>query len=225
LENDLVNDPKLAEELAFFLSVKRVVGAKVRENKLQARHEEWQAKKASSKRLTFRTWSAVAAALVVAVGISWLVFFPADSNLRSLSSTFVSDNLSSISLLMDADGASDSLQIAVVRFNEGDYNGSLSAVEPILSKDPNHSEALKIAGLAALRMGDYQRAIQWFGELGDQKGLFANPGRFYEAIVRIQEGSESNQKKAYILLQEVVKRNLEGKRTAEAWLEQASEIE
>ena len=60
---------------------------------------------------------------------------------------------------------------------------------------------------------DYNKAIQYFKVLASQKDLFANSGKFYQAITLLQQSSV-NRKEAEVLLQEVIDNNLEGKEEA-----------
>ena len=95
---------------------------------------------------------------------------------------------------------------------------SKTICENILKRDPENAEAKKIAGIVSLKQQNYDKAIDYFHELGEQKNLYSNPGKFYEAIALLKSGLPLNKKKAEKLLQEVIDGNLEGKAEAEKWL-------
>lgn len=215
-ERELKEDPILARELAFFLSVKNLSKEKGRQERLADRHQEWQSQSTAVR--VFRPWMA-AAALVLLIGLGWwLVLLNSNSSLQSYSSQYVSDHFNSISVQMNADSKKDSLQLAIEAFNKGDYQLTLDITGHLLERDPANPEALETGGIAAIRLKDYQKAIALFNRLGDQTNLYANPGKFYEAVARVEEGSADNLKRAEDLLIEVVNQDLEGAKEAQKWL-------
>jgi tetratricopeptide (TPR) repeat protein len=98
-------------------------------------------------------------------------------------------------------------------FNEQKLTEAQIIFEDILKRKNNDSEAIKYAGITALRLKNYDKAIQYFKILGSQKSLFANPGKFYEAITLLEK-SPANKKEAELLFKEVIDNNLEGKQEA-----------
>ncbi len=218
LEQQLKADKRLAEELAFYLSVKKLAAGDLRQLKLETRHKEWEEKRKEKTSLSLRDWRWAAAALVViAMGLAWLLRTGAGPDLHDLSEQYIAQNFETLSVRMSGAGAGDSLQTAINAFNGGDAGTALAICEHILRRDPGNTEALKTAGIAALKSKDYDKAIQFFRLLGDDSSLYGNPGRFYEAVTRLQKGGEQNTKQAEALLDEVIARDLEGKKEAEKW--------
>ena len=219
-EEDLKNDPALADELAFFLSVKRTLADKSREEKLQVRHQEWTNRKSRTPVRRLPAWiPAVAAAVIVMIGLAWLLYSNQPTSLQEFAAGYVSDNFSSMSVLMNSDEQEkDSLQMAIIAFNNEDLTRSSEIISQVLAREPENAEALKIAGITSVRSKEYDQAITYFQRLGDLTTLYGNPGRFYEAVARIEEGGKENVKKSEELLKEVIDKDLEGAKIAREWL-------
>ncbi len=72
-------------------------------------------------------------------------------------------------------------------FNEGKLDEVLITLEPLVQKDSSNYEALEIAGIAALRLEQYDKAISYFQRLENYpKKLITNPGKFYHALTLIK---------------------------------------
>ena len=216
-EQDLRTNPQMAEEVAFYLKTKEVL----RDQVLAERHAEWQklprrTAKTPVRRLT--PWHYPAAAMIVlAMGLAWLWLSGTQELSRpQLAQAYVEQHLGTLPVQMG--GETDSLQMAVGHYNEGKYPAALTIGEVLLERNANNAEALEVAGLAALRQQNYDQAIGYFHRLAAQADLYANPGKFYEAIAHLQRNRPLDKKKAEELLKEVVLNNLEGKSQAEEWL-------
>jgi tetratricopeptide (TPR) repeat protein len=218
LEEQLRADKQLAEELAFYLSVKKLAAQSPHRTRLEKRHDEWRRLKKESNTKQVWEWRwAAAAVIAIGIGLAWLLKTSSSSDLYALSGKYISANFETLSVRMSGPDRSDSLQNAINAFNGGDARLALAVCEEILRRDPGNTEALKTAGIAALRSEDYDKAIQYFHVLGDDASLYGNPGRFYEALARLQKGGEENIKQAEELLDEVIAKDLEGKKEAEKW--------
>ncbi len=218
LEEHLRTDKQLAEELAFYLSVKRLAAQSTQRSRLEKRHEEWQQLKKENTVTPVWMWRwAVAAVVVIGIGLAWLLNTGSSPDLPDLSGKYISAHFETLSVRMSGPGSNDSLQTAIDAFNNGDTQHALAICAEILQRDPGNAEAMKTAGIAALRSKDYDRAIQYFHILGDNTSLYGNPGRFYEALALLQKGGEQSIKQAEELLDEVIARDLEGKKEAEKW--------
>ncbi|ODS77752.1 MAG: hypothetical protein ABS46_17790 [Cytophagaceae bacterium SCN 52-12] len=217
LEAQLRTDKRLAEELAFYLSVKKLAAGEPRRLKLETRHKEWQEKRREKAPLQLRDWRWAAAIVVIGIGLAWLLKTGTGADLHELSGGYIAQNFETLSVRMSGADTGDSLQTAINAFNGGDAGAALAICEEILRRDPGNAEALKTAGIAALKSKDYDKAIQFFRLLGDDTSLYGNPGRFYEAVARLQKGGEQDTKQAEALLDEVIEKDLEGKKEAEKW--------
>jgi tetratricopeptide (TPR) repeat protein len=217
-EKDLKTNPELAESVAFYLLVKQTAKDAAREKTLAERHTEWQSQRVGSSKTITRKLVAYAAAAIIlfAFGLGWYFLNPRTSDREQLANAYVKQNFSTLSVQMD--GHADTLQQALDAYNEGKYQTALSGVESVLKQDPQNAEGQKMAGIIALKLKNYDKAIAYFHQLGEQKGLFSNPGKFYEAIAHIQRGLPLDKKAADNLLNEVIDSNLEGKEEVEKWV-------
>ena len=76
-------------------------------------------------------------------------------------------------------------------------------------------KAKKLAGVVCVKAGNYDKAANYFHLLGNQTGLYQNPGYFYEALALLKTGLPQNKSQAKKLLEIVIIQNLEGKSEAE----------
>ncbi|GHB51994.1 tetratricopeptide repeat protein [Persicitalea jodogahamensis] len=221
-EEDLRQNPQLQEEVAFYLKTKQVL----REQTLAERHAEWQ-KSAPAKTPVRRIpiWQYAAAAVVVlAMGWAWL-WLSGTKELTEprLAQAYVEQELDSLSVQMS--GAADSLELAKDQYNKSKYDDALTIGNDLLRHNPNNGEALKVAGLAALRQQDYDLAIEYFHRLAGQPDLFYNPGKFYEAIAYLYRNRPSDKKKAKDLLEDVATSDQVGKAEKEQARQWLAELE
>lgn len=217
-EAEIKSNPELAHEVALYLATKQLVSDQARSRKLADLHAAWQTRRPGNTTfVALRTWYAVAAAIaMIAFGLLWYVLISQKPDLQELASGYALENFTTLSVQM-GDGA-DSIQQAIGSYNNGQYATSTKICEQILIRDANNAAALKVAGIVSLKLLDYDKAITYFQRLGEQPNLYANPGKFYEAIALLQSGLPLNKKKAEELLKEVISSNLDGKEEAEKWL-------
>jgi tetratricopeptide (TPR) repeat protein len=216
-EAELKTDPQLADAVAFYLVSRETARQQAREKKLAERHHEWQ-ELAQPRPRTIRVWYAVAAAVAaLVIGLGWYLINPKQRDLRELASGYAMEHFTTLSVQMGSEG--DSVQLAIQSFNKGQYATALRWCESVLQQDPQNASAKKVAGIVSLRLLDYDKAIDYFHRLGAQKELYANPGKFYEAIALIRRNQPEDATRARALLQEVVDRDLEGKDEAVKWLD------
>ena len=166
---------------------------------------------------TFSIWYAVAAAAVLlASGLIWYQLRSTEPGLRQHAMNYAMDHFTTLG--PDIDDGSDSIQLAITKYHYGQYATATKICKSILEREPNHAEAKQIAGIVSLKLLDYDQAIDYFQKLGSQKGLYANPGKFYEAVALLQRNGPGDIEHAEKLLKEVVDKDLVGKKDAEVWL-------
>ncbi len=213
-EIQLVKDKELKENVSFYLNT-RTAAKQLADDKRRGEFEELR-KKISLKpqesgKIKPMIWlSGLAASIVLVVGFWWFSRTP-DLATDVLADTYIQENFQNLPVKMDA--SADSLQMGLRLFNEQKLSEAQIVFENILKRKYSDSEATKYAGITALRLKNYNEAIQYFKLLASQKDLFANPGKFYQAITLLQQ-SPINKKEAEVLLKEVIDDDLEGKEEA-----------
>jgi len=214
-EEELRRNPELQEESAFYLKTKELL----REQTLAGRHAEWQ--KSSPTDVPVRRLSlwqyATAAVIVLGLGLAWLwLSGTKELTWSQLAQDYIEQEFTNLPTQMG--GEADSLQIATDLYNKGKFPAAQSLSETMLERNPDDALALKLAGLSALRQADYDLAITYFNRLSAQPDLYANPGKFYEAIAHLQRNRPLDKKKSEELLNAVISGDLPGKAEAEQWL-------
>lgn len=212
-ENELLHNPALADEVAFYLQSKQVI----REQILAERHAEWQKMDSlpATQVLRLSPWY-YAAAAVVLLAMAWVWLSVPRPNVQELAGTYVENNLTTLSVQMG--GEADSLQSAIQNYNEGRFANAQTISQQLLDRNADNAEALKLLGILALRQQHYEEAMTYFNRLAERQDLYANPGKFYEALTYLQRGQASDLETARKLLQAVVSEDLEGRKEAEKWL-------
>ena len=213
-EIQLVKDDELKESVSFYLNT-RTAARKTADTKRRNEFEELRQKISQKSQVSGNIkpilWlSGMAASLMLILGIWWFSRTP-DLATATLADTYIQAHFQNLPVKMDA--STDSLQMGVRLFNEQKLSEAQTVFKNILSRKNNDSEATKYAGITALRLKNYDKALEYFKILASQKGLFANPGKFYQAITLLQKSS-LHKKEAEVLLKEVIDNNLEGKEEA-----------
>jgi tetratricopeptide (TPR) repeat protein len=218
-EADLKSDPELAEAVGFYLATKKAAAGHSRTAELAERHMEWQKLvKPANQFLPLRTWYSIAAAVALIVfALAWYTLKLNKPDLNVLANGYIQENFTTLSVQMGS--SQDSVQMAIGSYNKGQYATTMAICKELLKQDPGNAEANKLAGIVSLKLLDYDNAISYFHQLAEQKELYANPGKFYEAIALIRSGVPEHTAKAEILLNEVIDEGLDGKEEAMKWRE------
>ena len=83
---------------------------------------------------------------------------------------------------------------------------------------PILSDLKKYIGIVYLRLGKYDKALDYFQQLWNIKGLYFNPGLFYQAITLLKRNQTGDFDHAKKLLEQVDQFNLAGSEEARKWL-------
>jgi tetratricopeptide (TPR) repeat protein len=145
----------------------------------------------------------------------WLVFACKPSSIQHLADRFIKENLVEMGVNMSVN--EDSLDEAIRLYNENKLPEALRQFEMIIQSDSIAALPKKMAGIVSLRLGDYDKAIDYFTQL-EKLNLYSNPGKLYHAIALIKRNRIGDKETVKQLLQHVIEKDLEGKETAQKWL-------
>lgn len=212
----LQTDAALTEAVAFYMIARRAAQDEAHARR-KAAFEALRKETGPVRPLPLWTIATVAASILVILSLGGYWFFRQQSpSAVEQADRYIQEQYGELPSRMD--GQQNRLQTGISRYNEGKFSEAGTHFDAILQKDPNNSQALQFAGLAALRVGTYDQAIDRFHRLGQQTQLYSNPGLLLEAIARLKRGQPTDPAQAKILLKTVVDQNLEGKTEAESLL-------
>ncbi len=219
-EQRCLTDENFAGDVAFYITSREGLRQVLLEQKRQAWTEAetiaaaTTIKQAPVKRMGVKAWLpyAVAASLVVAVLAYFL--YPSSSP-QQLADKYIQQNLTVISHTMD--GATDSLQMGISAYNDGNYNDALLLFQKIATAHPNNADAEDYAGRSYLMKKDYDNAIDQFDRLAKRK-LVSNYGPFLKAVSLLKRNKALDKADAKALLERVRDEKLEGSKEAADWL-------
>jgi tetratricopeptide (TPR) repeat protein len=217
-EKRIREDQVFAEEVAFYLgSLAISKEARVQERKARFRELYRERPRAAEvRRMDTRRWRsiAVAAALLTAIALSWLlVLRPA--NPSSLADRYIHQNLTALPAKM---GGADRVQTGVNLYNTGNFSAALQQFEDLLRSDSLNSVALLNAGIVSLRMENYDKALGFFLKLQTHTDPHLNPALFYEALTLMSRNHAGDSDHAKQLLNRIVQEDLNKKGDAQELL-------
>jgi tetratricopeptide (TPR) repeat protein len=224
-EKRIESDPDFAEEVAFYLSVLKVSRESSQSEKKQHLKEIYQKNQAAGARrpgnnsgtTTVRKliYYMVAAAIVAGIVFGTDILISSASP-QKLADRYEKEYLEKLGVTMS--GRSDSLQDGLRLYNEGKPAEALIQFEKIIRSDSSNFTAKTYAGISALRLKEYDKALAWFEELETYSGLYANPALLYQALTMMERNQSGDEARVKQLLQRIVQNDLEGKETAQKWL-------
>ena len=211
-ENQLSTDSELATAFAFYanshIASKQLANEKRKEQFENLRNEVLSR---PVRKIKPMIWvSGLAASVVLALGFWWFTQ-TSTTNSEILADAYIQEHFENLPVKMD--GNADSLQMGLRLFNEQKSKEAQKIFEDILQRKNNDSEATKYAGITALKLQQYDKAIQYFQSLGQQTNLYSNSGKFYEALALMKQ-NKTDRKKVKAILNEVIINNLEGNEEA-----------
>ena len=211
-ENQLSTDSALAKSFAFYANVHNA-SKQLATEKRREQFDDLRAEISSRpvQKIKPMIWlSGLAASVILAFGFWWFSQ-TTTSNTEILADVYIQEHFENLPVKMD--GNVDSLQMGLRFFNEHKLNEAQKIFEEILQRKDNESEAIKYAGITALKLQQYDKAIQYFQMLSKQTNLYSNSGKFYEALTLMKQNT-SDRKEAKKILNEVIINNLEGNEEA-----------
>lgn len=221
LEQKIIADPVFAEEIAFYLSSKQVIAATTMEQRERFKeiYTTYNANGDMEKQplpLVRKLWPwAAVAAVLAGIILGWYAWFKPLSP-DELAVKYIKENFQTLPVTMG--NKEDSLETALRLYNEARLEEALLQFESMTINDTSLFEAKKYAGIVSLRLEQYDKAIAYFSQLESYSQLYANPGKFYHALTLMKRNGPGDSEAARQLLQEIVQKDMEGKKFAEQWL-------
>ncbi|MCW3092826.1 MAG: hypothetical protein JWP81_3895 [Ferruginibacter sp.] len=203
-EQRIISDNSFAEEVAFYISANGVIKDQLLEEKKQRFRKIYDDHKVIpfTKRPVNKFVRYLAAACVVAAVILLTWFLKSDSHSpQQLADKYIDQNWQTMSGTMSS--SQDSLQTGLALFNSHKYNPALEIFETLAKTDPANYTAKKYAGIVAVQLGDYEKALTYFTRLETDTALYNNPGKFYKAITVMKRNGPGDKESAKALLKEV----------------------
>ena len=221
-EQKLIDDPAFAEEAAFYCSAMQVIKEDlVEEKKKQFRKIYDEGKSAininsSKPALIKKLWPyAAAAAIAAALIFGWYIFITPSSP-EQLADQYIKQHFET-EMGVKMTGKEDSLDAAIRLYNEDKLPEALQQFNKLILANNMADVPKRMAGIVSLRLGDYDKAIDYFTQL-ENLSLYPNPGKLYHSLPLIKRNRPGDKQMAKELLQQVIDLDLEGKETAQKWI-------
>ncbi len=215
-ENRIESDPAFAEQVAFYLSAFQVSGEAARIVKKEHFKEIYKKNHTAGPGPVRKLVYYMAAAAVVAGMVFGIYTYVKPVSPKQLADRYVNGHLQTLGVTMS--GRSDNLQTGLRLYNEGRYEEALLQFEKIIRSDTSLFTAKEYAGIAALRLKEYNKALSYFEQLEIYNGLYANPALILQSVTLMERNQPGDAAKAKQLLKRVVDHDLEGKEVAQEWL-------
>lgn len=211
-EEQIQQNAELASAAAFYWQAQQAARLEV----LAEKRKQWE--KTTPVKPLRKPGLSIAAgiAAIALLAVIWLFWNRNSASLNEEVLAYSNRNLRQLSLTMG--NSTSSLEEGITLYNQGKIKQAEQVFEARLTHAPKDTEALKFAGIAAMRLKKYDEAIRYFQQLS-ATDLYENPGPFYEALARIQRNQPDDQRVAQQLLKRVVQENLPGKTQAAEWLD------
>jgi tetratricopeptide (TPR) repeat protein len=225
-EKAIQNDPDFAKEVAFYMSSVATVKDQLNEEKKLRFRQVYDSSKMivadqlapiKTKGAVIRQiWKyAVAAAVFSAVLVSAYLYTKSPTP-QQMADKFISEELRTLGVPMSS--TADSVAMGKQFNDKGKYSEALAIFENLTRQYPTDVKAREYAGISALLLKDYDKALQYFQNLSTVQGLHSNPGNFYTAITLMKRNQPGDSDRAKEILQNVVKNKETHSEVAEAWL-------
>ena len=213
-EKRIQEDPAFASDVAYYLSARitlKEVNAEERKEGFRELYQQTAAPAKMRLMYTRRWWPVLAAAsLIVVIILCWTLFIRRDSG-PELADQYIRQNLDQMSVRM---GATDSMQTGLILYNDRRFPEALQQFENILQSDTSNLTALLNAGIVALRLENYDKAISYFKKLEVRADPHINPALFYEALTLIKRNHPGDPAHAKQFLERIVQEDLSKKEDA-----------
>jgi tetratricopeptide (TPR) repeat protein len=220
-EQRIEEDPAFAEEVAFYAGALQATKDELAEEKKKKFREIYQQDKHHiiTPKPIRKLWPYMAAAaIVVGILIGAFLLFKSSSSPQQLADNYINEKLKTLPVKMGIE--EDSIQTGLHLYNEEKYDSALQLFETIIQRDTGNYKAKIYMGIVYLRTGNYDKALAYFRQLENYHSLLSNPAIFYQALTLLKRNQPGDKQKARQFLQQIVNSdNLDGKETAQQWLD------
>ncbi len=232
-EIKIEQDPSFAEEVAFYLSALHISKEVSRSDQKQRFKELYRNKTADlldpeaassalspqpdSRPAPVRKMLYVLAAAAMAAGIIFGIYtWTRPASPQQLADNYIRTHLQTLGVTMSSHA--DSLQTGLRLYNDGKTGEALLLFEKIAAANDSSFEAKKYAGLSALRLKAFDKALGYFKQMERFTDLYANPSLFLQAITLMERNQSGDAVQARELLRKIIDSNQDGKELAKEWL-------
>ena len=221
-EQRIREDAGFAGEVAYFIAARTMLKEASSDERRRRFLELYrqQSSAAPVRRIGVKRWLSgpatvlAAAVVLVAAVLYWLLFFkPADPS--RVADRYIAANLTHLSVKM---GVADSMQLGLDLYNRGQLSDALRQFAGILQADSLNPGALLDAGIVSLRMGNYDKALDYFTTLSSHTDPRINPALFYEALTLLKRDRKGDTDLAKQVLKRIVQQDLDKKNDAQELL-------
>ncbi len=221
-EQKVAADRMFAEEIAFYLSSKQAAATEMIEKRerfkeLYTKYKQDNRAGRQQATLLRKLWPWAAAAAVLAGIVFGLSVWLKPVSPTMLADKYLLEHLQTLPVTMG--NKEDSLQSGFRLYNDGQLKEALKLFETMALNDTSFFEAKRFAGIVSLRLGQYDKAINYFSQLEGYTQLYSNPGKFYHALTLMKRNQPGDEEAAKKLLQQVVENDLERKQDAKTLLD------
>ena len=157
---------------------------------------------------------AVAGSLLILVFLVGYLVFLKPGSPSQMADKYIKENFETLGVTMGTE--LDSIEEGKRLYNKAHYDSAIQQFQSIIQRDTAKFEAKRYLGIAYLKVGNYDKALLYFQQLGNYS-LFSNPAIFYQALTLMKRNQPGDKQKAKQLLQQVIDNDLDGKETARQW--------
>ena len=215
-EERCVQDEAFAQEVALYIQARQLL----KEELLETKKAAWaptggRGPGSQRRRGLVRTLYLASAAAAVLLLFS-LYLLTRSATPAQLSGDYILTHYDQLSQTLD--GTRDSLAQGITAYNNREFTHALDLFTTLAHDHAGNTDARLYSGLTYLRLKNYDQALHEFDTLANVSSLYSNPGPFLKAVTLLQRNATGDRETARLILQDVVRRNLDGSREAAAWL-------
>lgn len=217
-EERIQTDEDFAEEVAFYLAaIQAARNQNAEDKKERFRKIYFTNKNRQQANPVKRLWPYVAsvAAILASVIVGVYLYMQLQTS-PQLASDYIQGHFKTMGIQMGSHV--DNIENGKQLYNEGKLQEAFLVFENLAQTDTAEYEARELAGICALKLQKFDKAILYFSQMERSTELHVNPGKFYHALALMKRNLPEDKVKAKSLLMEVVRENLAGNQDARKFL-------